>query len=145
MHVRALLYKHDTLRGHEPLRARRTRAPAPRGAGNCAPSPHRASADELGTAGGCGAQPRPEGRGELRAKPPPTRSRPSHPGVEGAEPLGDGTGRGGGGEIPPARRPPHVTRCIRPPPTTPRPTPRAPPSPPPRRHCTAAPHESGSC
>ncbi|WP_215451955.1 protein kinase [Streptomyces sp. ATCC 21386] len=46
--------------------------------------------------GGSRAQPSlpPEGRGELRDQPPPD----PHVGVAGAQPLRDGTGRGGGGE-----------------------------------------------
>ncbi|MFF9038791.1 protein kinase [Streptomyces sp. NPDC014892] len=46
--------------------------------------------------GGSGAQPPlpPEGRGELRDQPPPN----GRLGVKGAQPLEDGTGRGGGGE-----------------------------------------------
>ncbi|MEV6382516.1 BTAD domain-containing putative transcriptional regulator [Streptomyces sp. NPDC051773] len=45
-----------------------------------------------------------QGRGELRDQPPPE----GRLGVEGAQPLEDGTGRGGGGEKP--ARHPHPTR-----------------------------------
>ncbi|GHD43010.1 hypothetical protein GCM10010317_015040 [Streptomyces mirabilis] len=46
-----------------------------------------------------------QGRGELRERPPPGRSRTKKPdGVRGGAP-GDGTGRGGGGELAGSYRP----------------------------------------
>ncbi|MDX3733218.1 protein kinase domain-containing protein [Streptomyces caniscabiei] len=53
---------------------------------------------------GSGAQPSlpADGRGELRHQPPPN----PHRGVEGAQPLRDGTGRGGGGEKSASETPP---------------------------------------